>query len=60
MPRDLIVEAALAHDIATAEEIKGAVAAQSLPREDYNIEPQHSMEYITEDSSEPQVIEDTQ
>ena len=60
VPRDLIAEAALAHDLATTEEIKGAVAAQSLPREDYDIEPQHSMEYITEDSSEPQVIEDTE
>ena len=60
VPQDIIKEAALAYDIATEEEIKGATAAKSLPREDFDVEPEHSMEYITEDSSEAQVIEDSE
>ena len=59
VPCDLIKEAALAYDIATEDEIKGATTACSVPKEDFNVEPEHSMEYITEDSSEPQIVEDT-
>ena len=60
VPRDLIKEAALAHDIATEEEIRGATAVGTLHAEDFDIEPEHRMETVTEESSDAQVIEDTE
>ena len=48
--QDILKESMSAYGIALQEEQAGLAAAPSLPARDYDIEPEHTMEYQTEDS----------
>ena len=48
--QDILKESMAAYGIALQEEQAGLAAAPSLPARDYDIEPEHTMEYQTEDS----------
>ena len=48
--QDILKESMAAYGIALQEEQAGLAAAPSLPVTDYDVEPEHTMEYQTEDS----------
>ena len=48
--QDILKVSMMAYRIALQEEQAGLAAAPSLPAMDYDIEPEHTMEYQTEDS----------
>ena len=48
--QDILKESMSAYRIALQEEQAGLAAAPSLPTTDYDVEPEHTMEYQTEDS----------
>ena len=48
--QDILKESLAAYGIALQQEQAGLAAAPSLPARDYDIEPEHTMEYQTEDS----------
>ena len=48
--QDILKESMAAYGIALQEEQAGLAAAPSLPATDYDVEPEHTMEYQTEDS----------
>ena len=55
--QDVLKESMAVYGIALQEEQAGLAAAPSLPATDYDLEPEHMMDYQTEeDSSDVQVV----
>ena len=54
---DILKESMAAYNIALEEEKASLAAAPTLPSTDYDIEPEHTMEYQTTEDSDVQIIE---
>ena len=52
LARDILKESMAAYGIALQEERAGLVTAPSLPATDYDLEPEHTMDYQTEETEE--------
>ena len=54
--QDILKESMAAYNIAFQEEQAGLAAAPTLPATDYDVEPEHTMEYQTTEDSDVQIV----